>query len=185
MRFRPIPFAFAVAMGVHAAAIGGMVTVARVRIHKYLETVNKEYFNPRGLQARIAKQQIIAEITHQPVEYPLLAQPNYVQSTGYGPPQNPTDLRDRRLDALKGFIAPLKFRDLPPSKVEHNMLDRLSAKMAARQQQKAARKALKKQEKAEEKGRVVEHASDEQKQASKFLWVVVQDRQTAESSSAA
>ena len=185
MLLRPIPFAFAVSMGVHAAAIGGMVTVARVRIHKYLETVNKEYFNPRGLQVRIAKQQIIPAITHQPTDYPLLTPPTNVQSTGYGPPQNPTDLRDRRLNALKDFIAPLEFHDLPPSQVEHNVLDRLSAKMAARQQQKAAKKALKKQEKAEEKGRVAEYASDEQKQANKFLWVVVQDLEPTETSGAA
>ena len=172
-------------MGVQAVAIGGIVTVARVRIHKYLEAVNKEYFHPRGLQARLAKQQIIPEITHQQIDSPLLAPPAYVQSTGYGPPRNPTDLRDRRIGALKDFIAPLELHDLPPSKVEHNLLDRLSATMAARQQQKAERKAIKKQVKAEEKGRAAEYASGEEQRANKFLWVVIQDLETTETSGTA
>ena len=145
--FTPIPFAPLVGLGTSAAAGAATYATARVRITRYLERANKDYFVPRGLVVRIAKQNILPGIVGQSEDAPLLAplprhrDGNLDGGDGAGPTHLPS-LRDRRLQALGSLIAPIEFHDLPPQQAEHNVLDRLSAKMAARKTRKQEEKIV-------------------------------------------
>lgn len=55
-----------------------------------------------------------------------------------------TNLRDRRLKALEGFIAPLDL-DVPPPAEQTNVLDKISAKQVSRKISKDEKKELEKQ----------------------------------------
>ena len=124
-------------MGTSAIAAGGQFAVARVRITKYLERVNKEYFVPRGLLARIAKQNSLSPIIGQPLNAPLLAP---IPAEAVDAMSFPS-LRDRRMQALGGYVAPIRYEGTgsTPSD-EKNVLDKLSAKMTARKARKAEEK---------------------------------------------
>ena len=125
-------------MGTSALSVAGMVAVARVRIKQYLTHVNKEYFMPRGLCARIAKQNSLPQWIGQSPDAPLLAP----LPQGSDPASFPS-IRDRRMAALRGYVADdLQFDGLPPQegKPEGNFLDKMSAKMVARKQHKAEEK---------------------------------------------
>ena len=126
-------------MGTSALSVAGMVAVARVRIKQYLTHVNKAYFMPRGLCARIAKQNSLPQWIGQSPDAPLLA------PLPQGPdPASFPSIRDRRMAALRGYVADdLQFDGLPPheeGKGESNFLDKMSAKMVARKQHKAEEK---------------------------------------------
>ena len=94
----------AIGMGIQAAATAGMFAVGRVRITRYLERVNKEYFVPRGLQARIAKQNSLPDIIGQSPNAPLLAPIPFTSDQAAFP-----SLRDRRMQALGRYVAPLQY----------------------------------------------------------------------------
>ena len=111
------------------------MAVARVRITRYLERVNKEYFVPRGLQARIAKQTSLPQILGQPPDAPLLA-PSPPVADGSGFPS----LRDRRMQALSQHIAPIQYKSDSELSEQGNWLDKVSAKMTARSAQKSEAK---------------------------------------------
>ena len=87
---------------------------------------------------------------------PLLAPVQRGLQQGFGDggrePGHRPSLRDRRLQALGPRIAHIEFHDLPPQQAEHNVLDRLSAKMVARKAQKQEEKMEKDSIKNEEDG---------------------------------
>ena len=121
-----------------------MVATSRVRITRYLKRVNQEYFVPRGLVARIAKQGTLSQITQQREDAPLMAPRDDDAPHPYG-------LRDRRLKAMSGYIAPLQFVELTPLNEERNFIDELSSKMVARKAQKQEAKMVKGHGKGKEK----------------------------------
>ena len=123
------------------AAGAGTYAVARVRITRYLERANKEYFAPRGLLARIAKQDVLPQIVGQPVNAPLLAPLPRHANDSHGSIALPS-LRDRRLQALGSHVARIELYDLPAPHEEQNVLDKLSAKMAARKAKKQEEKMI-------------------------------------------
>lgn len=158
--YSPIPFAPLVGLGTQVAAGAGTYAVAKVRIARYLERANKEYFAPRGLVARIAKQDTLPQIVGQSANAPLLAPLPRQRDFTNGAITMPS-LRDRRLQALGSHIARIEFCDLPAPQEESNMLDKLSAKMAARktkkQEEKILEEALKNQEEeAKEREKLME-----------------------------
>lgn len=124
------------------------MAVARVRITRYLERVNKEYFVPRGLQARIAKQNSLPQILGQPPDAPLLA-PFPPVTDGCAFPS----LRDRRMQALTHYIAPIQYRSNSELSEQGNWLDKVSARMTARSAQKNEAKMNKDHVKAMKGGR--------------------------------
>ena len=140
--YSPIPFAPLVGLGTSVAAGAGSYAVARVRITRYLERANKEYFAPRGLIARIAKQNVLPQIVGQSENAPLLAPlPRYGNGTDGSVTSLPS-LRDRRLQALGSHVARVEFCDLPAPQEESNILDKMSAKMAARKAKKLEEKLV-------------------------------------------
>ncbi|KAF6227709.1 hypothetical protein HO173_012039 [Letharia columbiana] len=145
----PIPFAGLVGLGTSVAAGAGTYATARIRITRYLEQANQEYFAPRGLLARIAKQNVLPQIVGQPENAPLLAPLPRHASKSNGS-ITPPSLRDRRLQALGSHIARIEFCDLPTPQEEHNMLDKLSAKMTARKTKKQEEKIVKDSMKSQE-----------------------------------
>lgn len=112
-------------MATNAVAVGGMIAVSKVRVTRYLKRANGEYFIPRGLIARIAKQNNIHEVTGQSPDAPMLAEP-----IGDDPSQWP-DVTERRMQAFQGYIAPLQFEGVPEKVSEGSTLDRMTAKMNA------------------------------------------------------
>lgn len=159
IRHSPIPFAPLVGIGTSVAAGAGTYAVARVRIARYLERANKEYFASRGLLARIAKQDTLPQIVGQSANAPLLAPLPRNLNPSNGAVTMPS-LRDRRLQALGQHIARIEFCDLPAPQEESNVLDKLSAKMAARkakkQEEKMVEESLKNQEEeAKERDKLV------------------------------
>lgn len=149
VRYSPIPFAGLVGLGTSVAAGAGTYATARIRITRYLEQANQEYFAPRGLLARIAKQNVLPQIVGQPENAPLLAPLPRHASKSNGS-ITPPSLRDRRLQALGSHIARIEFCDLPTPQEEHNMLDKLSAKMTARKTKKQEEKIVKDSMKSQE-----------------------------------
>ena len=147
---RPIPFAPLVGLGTNVIAGAAMYGTARVRITRYLERANKEYFIPRGLLARIAKQNTLPQTVGQSENAPLLA-PLPAGAFDEGGPAHMPSLRDRRLNALGSHIARLEFVDLPARHEESNMLDKVSAKMVTRKAEKQEHKMDKKGSKRQEK----------------------------------
>lgn len=147
--YSPIPFAGLISLGTSAAAGAGTYAVARVRITRYLERANREYFAPRGLLARIAKQDVLAQIFGNPENAPLLAPLPMHADDNHGP-AHPPSLRDRRLQALGSHVARIEFCDLPAPKEEQNVLDKLSAKMAARKMRKQEEKIVEESMKSQE-----------------------------------
>lgn len=151
----PVPFAFAISMGTSAVAAGGMMAVARVRITRYLERVNREYFHPRGLQARIAKQNTLPQSIGQPSDAPLLAPlPPDANASSF------PSLRDRRMQALGRYVAPIRFEDSTVPSEEHNLLDKMSAKMTARKARKTEEKMIEKH---------MKHQDDKTKEGHKVM----------------
>ena len=134
-RTSPLSSAFAIGAGIQAAAAGGMYAVARIRITRYLERVNKEYFMPRGLLARIAKQNSLPQILGQPPDAPLLAPIPLTSDQTVFP-----SLRDRRMQALGRYVAPIQYLGSSNVSEEGNLLDKLSAKMTQRSATKAENK---------------------------------------------
>jgi len=127
-------------MGTSAISTAGNIAVARTRVTRYLERVNELYFHPRGLQARIAKQNVLQGIVHEPQGAPLLAPfPPTISYEAF------LSLRDRRLQALGSHIAPLHFEASSDVSTESNMLDKVSAKMTAFTAQRSENKIAKKQ----------------------------------------
>ncbi|KAL8788685.1 MAG: hypothetical protein Q9195_007186 [Heterodermia aff. obscurata] len=166
--FTPIPAAGLVGLGVSALSVGGNIATARVRIARYLARANKDYFEPRGLHARIAKQNVIPEITRQPANAPMLANFEGVD------PGNAPPLRERRLMALGDSIARLEFVGLGAPKKEGNMLDKLSAKMLAhkteRKQHKSDKDVHKERKKIqEEMEKLDEEARKAEREANKKM----------------
>ena len=104
-----------------------MVTVSRVRISRYLKRANAEFFVPRGLVARIVKQNNVHELTGQSPDAPMLID---LAATGVDPSTSP-DIIERRMQAFGNTIAPLEHEDLPAKQQEQSTLDRMTAKMNA------------------------------------------------------
>ena len=121
--------------------------MARVRIAKYLDLANRDFFTPRGLHATIAKQGVLSQITGQPEGAPLLAPlPQNVP----GDPTMYPSIRDRRVQAMQRYIAPLEFQNATDVHHEGNMLDKLSAKMVQRQANKSQKKMIENHAKGQE-----------------------------------
>ena len=142
-------------MGTQALATAGTIATAKIRITRYLKRVNHEYFVPRGLVARIAKQATLSQLTGQPEDAPLMA------PRGNDATPHPHGLRDRRLAALNGYIAPLQMAQLPPMNEEHNIIDKASAKMMAfkahRKESKMTEDHAKKKDKSVEENQKLDH----------------------------
>lgn len=159
--YSPIPFAGLVGLGTSVAAGAGTYAVARVRITRYLERANKEYFAPRGLSARIAKQNVLPQIVRQSENAPLLAPlPRHGNGTDGSITTALPSLRDRRLQALGSHVARIEFCDLPAAQEESNLLDKMAAKMAARKAKKLEEKIVEdgmkgREEEGKERGKLM------------------------------
>ena len=125
--YRPVHFAVVAGIATNAVAAGGMVAVSRVRISRYLKRANAEYFVPRGLIARIAKQGTIHEVTGQSPDAPML-----VDNDIFGPDvSNAPGIVGRRMQAFQGHVAFVQYDEIPAGKKKGSTLDRLTAKMNA------------------------------------------------------
>lgn len=144
--------------------------MAKTRMNKYLARSNEKYFNPRGLRVRTAKDSIVCEIAQVPPTAPVLMDvKNSGQESGtYAP------LRDRRVKAMEGYIAPLQFEDLPAAREEKGKLDRLSKKLTDRKTAKKEQKMAKKHaedsvKNVEEREKITQKIQEENEKLDKDL----------------
>ncbi|KAH8690856.1 hypothetical protein BGW36DRAFT_432635 [Talaromyces proteolyticus] len=157
--FIPWHWALAAGLSMNAAAIAGSKLTIRARTKRYLATVNREYFEPRGLKASLYKNDDVSALVGYPMGWPELA-PAEMQ-------MNPVSMRDRRMQALAPYIAPLSL-DVPAPVPQDKMLDKLSAKLIAHTIAKEKKDTLKKQRKlAQGEVSYEEFAEEERKDVKK------------------
>lgn len=70
---RPWHWALAAGLSMNAAAIAGSKLTIRTRTKRYLEAVNREYFEPRGLKASLYKNDDVSVLVGYPLGWPELA----------------------------------------------------------------------------------------------------------------
>ncbi|KAF2092987.1 hypothetical protein NA57DRAFT_81670 [Rhizodiscina lignyota] len=137
MGFAPEPATMAAGMALQtAASIGGRV-VAAVRTKLFLEKSNERYFHPRGLKVSIRKDKELAAMVGFPQDGSARVLAPIDSKAGQ------ITIRDRRMAALAGYIAPLETR-VPASNsaaAQRNVVD----KIGAWQQQRMASGKEKKQ----------------------------------------
>lgn len=139
--FVPLSIAQFVSLGVSVASGAATFAVAKARIARYIERANKEYFNPRGLRVRIAKQNFLPQrlqVGEQQLLVPFVLPSNSTQK-----PIAPQPLRERRLAAMRGMVADLQFDGLPAERREKTMLDKIAAKGLQRKMRRADAKTYK------------------------------------------
>ncbi|KAF3387906.1 hypothetical protein DPV78_012339 [Talaromyces pinophilus] len=137
--FVPWHWALAAGLSMNAAAIAGSKLTIRTRTKRYLEAVNREYFEPRGLKASLYKNDDVSALVGYPLGWPELA-PVHIQ-------MNFVSMRDRRMQTLAPYIAPLSL-NVPDPAPQEKMLDKLSAKVVAHTIAKEKKDALKRQRKS-------------------------------------
>ncbi|KAH8894598.1 hypothetical protein GQ53DRAFT_820966 [Thozetella sp. PMI_491] len=136
LRFVPLHTVQLVAAGVSVATGVGTAVATKARTKKFMETVNREFFEPRGLKATMYKNsELIARLglnTSMPPLTPLDRSSKY------------TSVRDRRMQALAPYVSPLSL-DVPPPAPQRSVLDRISAKQIQHTIDKKEKKERKKQ----------------------------------------
>ncbi|KXH42221.1 hypothetical protein CSIM01_08973 [Colletotrichum simmondsii] len=133
-----VPYHWAQLAGGIANVTAGLGTAATriVRTKLFLDKVNRDYFEPRGLKASICKSETLAAKVGCGEQLPEL-----LPTT---PETCEMSLQDRRMRTLAPYVAPLSFEVPPPSK-ERNLVDRMTEKQIER--------AVKKKEKQRERKR--------------------------------
>ncbi|CRG91952.1 hypothetical protein PISL3812_09006 [Talaromyces islandicus] len=71
--FIPWHWALAAGLAMSASAIAGSKTITKRRTAKYLEIVNRDYFNPRGLKVSLYKDDDLFGLIRYPSNRPKLA----------------------------------------------------------------------------------------------------------------
>ncbi|KAF4775626.1 hypothetical protein HER10_EVM0012678 [Colletotrichum scovillei] len=133
-----VPYHWAQLAGGIANVTAGLGTAATriVRTKLFLDKVNRDYFEPRGLKASICRSKTLAARLGCGEQLPEL-----LPTT---PETCEMSLQDRRMRTLAPYVAPLSFEVPPPSK-ERNIVDRMTEKQIER--------AVKKKEKQRERKR--------------------------------
>ncbi|KAF2731862.1 hypothetical protein EJ04DRAFT_554411 [Polyplosphaeria fusca] len=172
--FVPWHWAALAGMGIEAAATTASIAITTARTKRYLETVNREYFAPKGLKVSVYKDGALAEMLGFPESWPDLALVDADLSH--------SSIRDRRMRALEPFIASLSL-DVPPPAPQVKMIDKIAAKQVARKLSKQEKSALKKQKKLmerKESGKdkqkdTEKQARKDEKKAKKLQYIVVEN----------
>lgn len=148
-----------------------MVAVARVRITRYLKRANAEYFVPRGLVARIVNQNNVHELTGQSADASMLGDPDAMNFGLFGAP----DIIERRMQAFGNTIAPLQYDNLPAKQKEDSALDRMTAKMNARKDNRGKGKTVNGNKIPKELAKLEEARTKREAEAVKLRWKAEQE----------
>ncbi|OHE98653.1 hypothetical protein CORC01_06104 [Colletotrichum orchidophilum] len=133
-----------------AQLAGGIVNVTAglgtaatriIRTKYFLDKVNRDYFEPRGLKASLCKSKSLAAKLGCGEQLPELLP--------ITPETCDMNLQDRRMLTLEPYIAPLTF-DVPPPSKERNFVDRMTEKQIERTLKKKAKKKEKRSNKIRE-----------------------------------
>lgn len=149
-----VPLATAQIVGgaVSAAATFGTVAVSKGRMEMFLRDSNRTIFNPRGLKVEIVKLQALATAAAMPI---LMENGKIDKKASLLAPIESDDVsvtgQQRRLNALKPWIAELDLEPLPELATPDNLLSKWSAGVSERQRRKGEEKMLKKRDHAYEK----------------------------------
>ncbi|KAK7439289.1 hypothetical protein Landi51_11266 [Colletotrichum acutatum] len=151
-----VPYHWAQLAGGIANVTAGLGTAATriVRTKLFLDEVNRDYFEPRGLKASICKSKSLAARLGCGEQLPELFPTT--------PKTCEMSLQDRQMRTLDPYVAPLSFEVLPPSK-ERNLIDRMTEKQIER--------AVKKKEKQreEERRKIRNSNQDQPRHESKYV----------------
>ncbi|KAK1495296.1 hypothetical protein CTAM01_08751 [Colletotrichum tamarilloi] len=151
-----VPYHWAQLAGGIANVTAGLGTAATriIRTKLFLDKVNRDYFEPRGLKASICKSKTLAARVGCGERLPELWPTT--------PETYEMSLQDRRMRTLAPYVAPLSFEVPPPSK-ERNFVDRMTEKQIER--------AVKKKEKQRERKRSKIRNSNQDQPLDKFEYV--------------
>ncbi len=147
--------------GLQAAAKLGTVVVSKKRTDMYMDTVNKDFFTPRGLKATIMSREAMAVTLRLPGNAERLA-PITNENINHS-------VLERRLEGMKPYMSELRL-DVPPPAQQTTLLAKMSAGQVKRQSARAEKKALKQRHKQMERlekedGKV---SKDERKDQKKY-----------------
>ena len=166
--FVPSGIAQLVSTGVGLASGVGKAAFIIARTKKYFTRVNKEFFNPRGLEVHMKKDgelcqilglvgQMLQQVNHATYVFVTLmiafkSHANRNINSVDNVITDMTPLPERRLRALQPYIANLTV-DVPPPTKQTNIFDKIAAKQQemniAKQQRKNQKQAEKQIEKAD------------------------------------
>lgn len=138
-----------VGMGLQATSDLSSAATSYMRTKAYLKICNAELFHPTGLHAAVSTtKEMMAKIGHpeEILRLPALETSDDLdlETLSIEPT---TDPRVRRLNALKGYIAPLEF-NVPAAVAPENLLAKMSAWQARRLTSKDNEKEAKRQAKS-------------------------------------
>jgi hypothetical protein len=145
--FVPYHWALVVSAGLGVLAAAGTAATCYVRTKRFMDKINREVWEPRGLVMSMVKDPEVLRMLG-------LSEQAVLSRMSTAQPQIPGLVPDvvskRRFQALQSLVAELDF-DVPPPENPRNILDKLSAKQQARKVSKAKKKSLKEQHKRDRK----------------------------------
>ncbi|KAL2205436.1 hypothetical protein CC79DRAFT_1371246 [Sarocladium strictum] len=142
----PLHTAQIVGGAVNAAATLTTVAMSKGRVEMLLRQVNRDVFGPRGLCARIAKLEAVAEMSGMPI---LNAEGKVDKNSSIlGPLESMDD--QTSLNALSPWLSPLQIESLPAIEQQTNFFSKMHSTVSERQRTKEEKKILKDRNKMHE-----------------------------------
>ncbi|KAK0390082.1 hypothetical protein NLU13_3655 [Sarocladium strictum] len=142
----PLHTAQIVGGAVNAAATITTIAMSKGRVEMVLRKANEEVFAPRGLRARIAKLEAVAQLCNMPI---LDAQGTLNKNSSILLPMESVEdsasvgAQQRRIDALGPWISPLEIKSLPAVQTPSNAFSKMHTFVSERQRTKEEKKLQK------------------------------------------
>lgn len=142
----PLHTAQIVGGAVNAAATLTTITMSKGRVEMLLRQANQDVFGPRGLCARIAKLEAVAQLSNMPI---LDEEGNLDKNSSILLPleniedSHSVNAQHRRIEALSPWLSPLQIEALPVVQPPSNVFSKMHASVSERQRSKEERKLQK------------------------------------------
>ena len=176
MSMVPVDVVQLTGFGVQVAAGIGSAALSYARTRAYVQTANRELFNPRGLHCSImTTKKMTSQLDMTPEAHERFIS---MQAGGNMPLENDDEInpqaqletgavdpRLQRLIALQDYVAPLETERLPERVAPTNPVQRMNAAFAARQEAKQIKKLNKERSKGSKKQRSKLEQAEKERQS--------------------
>ncbi|KAL0937653.1 uncharacterized protein CTRU02_207384 [Colletotrichum truncatum] len=166
--FAPFEGADGIAALIEVGATGLTYYMAKAKCDKFIDHKNEEYFNPRGLHARIVSGKSLRRNLGLDKKDPLMA-PLGEDTLDLTP-------QDRCLEYLKDRVCKLDF-NIPEPEPETKTMARLASwrvKQQLKDTDKKAKAARKRSWKRFQKGKKLKECREEKSRVKRISWVIIQ-----------
>lgn len=185
--FTPFPIVLGAGAGLMVVSGVAASGVSYTHTKAYVKKQNEDLFEPVGLQVKVLSTSKMLGTVNGNDEVKSLCLPALPDcDETWDPSSSSTDPRLRRMEALQGLVAPLRW-NVVPADMPKNWLKRMGAWQASRSDAKAQRGHVKMCEKISRKSRKASHngktgktekaiSKAERKEASvneKIFWIVI------------